>query len=500
MPRFPFRALAAVLLCLAAAGCIGDGGGSETEQISGKVTLPDGSWAPRANVGIRPAGYLSELPERSVPGKLTLKANAAGLFKVSGLPPGDYVVEMSHGALASLARITVSKGNPISLVSKLDTPGTVRVHIQDAGQGPAPFLQIYGLERRATLQGNEYLEVRIPPGEYRLRVGAGESPGTAVHFSRVLARSGKDTVAGSLPLAALASRPPVPVIFDANPGVSADDAGALAVLHALADLGEARILAVGSSVPSRAAAASLDILGTWYARGGPPVGAWKGGKPVGGTAWDSVLAAAFPHDVPAWEKVASAAGEYRGALAGQPDSSVVLVVTGPLHNVWTLLRADRDLAARKVKELVIVGGAYPSGKEFNFSSGSARDTLPNLTAEVAGAWPGPVTYLGSEAGAGLLAGGCLEAAPADSPVRKAYEATLADPGAGAVAIDLAAVHYAVRGAGTRWTRVQGRNEVAEDGSNQWISGASLQGHLVRQATLPDLNAELDSLLCRPPKR
>lgn len=500
MPRVSLRVLSIATLCLAAAGCIGDSGESGTAQVSGKVTLPDGSWAPRADVGIRPADYLSELPERQVPGKVTLKANAAGIFKVSGLPPGEYVVEMSRGPLASLARITVAGGKPVELVSRLDTPATVRVHIQDAGKGPSPFLQVYGLERRATLQGSEYLEARLPPGEYRLRVAAGENPDTSVRFTRVRVRSGRDTTAGSLPLAALASRPPRAIILDAAPGRFVEDAGAAAVLHALADLGEARILAAGAAIPSRYSAAALDVIGTWYGRGALPIGAWKGEQPKGGSLYDSLLAATYPHDIPAWEALPSAAGVYRGVLAAQPDSSVTLVAAGPLHNLWTLLRADRDLVARKVKELVVSGGEYPSGRELNFLAGNARDTLPNVTAEIAGAWPGPVIWLGNDGDGSILAGGCLADALVGSPVRKAYEEGLVAIGSLATAFDLAAVLFAVRGAGTRWSLDPGRNEVDEEGNNRWIPGPSDQARLVRQATIPDLTLELDSLLCRAPKR
>src|SRR4029450_10167813 len=57
---------------------------------------------------------------------------------------------------------------------------------------------------------------------------------------------------GAAPSKAAARAPAVEVIFDTDMALDVDDVGALALLHALADRGECRILAVGVSESMRA--------------------------------------------------------------------------------------------------------------------------------------------------------------------------------------------------------------------------------------------------------
>ena len=76
--------------------------------------------------------------------------------------------------------------------------------------------------------------------------------------------------------ASCASSSSVAVIFDTDLTTDCDDVGALAVLHALADLGEARILATMSSSKNPDTAPCLDAINTWYGRPGLPIGVPKG--------------------------------------------------------------------------------------------------------------------------------------------------------------------------------------------------------------------------------
>ena len=67
------------------------------------------------------------------------------------------------------------------------------------------------------------------------------------------------------------------VIFDTDMGSDCDDAGALAVLHALADAGEVRILGViFSSGKNRYGVGTCDAINTYYGRGDLPLGQYQG--------------------------------------------------------------------------------------------------------------------------------------------------------------------------------------------------------------------------------
>ena len=67
------------------------------------------------------------------------------------------------------------------------------------------------------------------------------------------------------------------MIFDTDIGSDCDDAGALAVLHALADAGEIRILGViFSSGKNRYGVGTCDAINTYYGRGDLPLGQYQG--------------------------------------------------------------------------------------------------------------------------------------------------------------------------------------------------------------------------------
>jgi hypothetical protein len=72
--------------------------------------------------------------------------------------------------------------------------------------------------------------------------------------------------------------PEIPVvIFDTDMGSDCDDAGALAVLHALADMGELKILGVVfSSGKNRYGVGVCDAINTYYGRGDLPLGQYQG--------------------------------------------------------------------------------------------------------------------------------------------------------------------------------------------------------------------------------
>ncbi len=69
----------------------------------------------------------------------------------------------------------------------------------------------------------------------------------------------------------------VSIIFDTDIGTDVDDAGALAILHILADQGKAEILATMSANQNRWCAPAIDVINTYYGRGDIPIGSSKTG-------------------------------------------------------------------------------------------------------------------------------------------------------------------------------------------------------------------------------
>src|SRR5688572_29379947 len=69
---------------------------------------------------------------------------------------------------------------------------------------------------------------------------------------------------------------PVNVIFDTDMGPDYDDVGAITLLHAFADQGEANILATMASTKYEGVAAVLNVLNTYFKRPDLPIAVPKG--------------------------------------------------------------------------------------------------------------------------------------------------------------------------------------------------------------------------------
>jgi purine nucleosidase len=320
-------------------------------------------------------------------------------------------------------------------------------------------------------------------------------------------------------LLAAPSDPPVKVIFDTDMASDVDDVGALAVLHALADLGEAEILAVGISSRNEHVGPCVDAIDTYYGRPEVPIGYQRRLElPAPGAAsaetesrYAEAVARAFPHRLAKSSDAPDAAALYRRVLAGQPDGSVVLVSVGFLTNLRDLLDTTADAASplsgeelvrRKVQRWVCMGGKFPSGR---FDDGGGEYNLSVDTRAAIRAlhdWPTPVVFAGFEIGARIFTGKGLAGAPEASPVRAAYLRFngLKDR----ESWDETAVLYAVRGGRDYWTLSEaGFNvmhaRVPSGGYNEWIpSPRKEHRYLVEKMTPADLARVIEELMLRPP--
>ena len=119
---------------------------------------------------------------------------------------------------------------------------------------------------------------------------------------------------------------------------------------------------------------------------------------------------------------------YRSVLSKAAENSVHLISIGFLTNLADLMRSEADQFSRlsgvdlvrsKVSELIIMGGYYPSGWEFNFGGGD-----PASTSYVLDNWPKDVaiTFSGGELGGNIYSGQHLaQHSPPNSPVLASYQ-------------------------------------------------------------------------------
>lgn len=308
----------------------------------------------------------------------------------------------------------------------------------------------------------------------------------------------------------------VHVILDTDIGPDCDDAGALAVLHALADNGEAEILGVMHCTSNPWGVPCIDAINTYYDRPSIPVGTLK----VEGFLNEEVhkkynlyVAQHFPNKYQEQDiETLDAVELYREILSSQPNDSVVMVAIGPLPNLRNLLLSHPDekcplsgwdLVAQKVNRLVVMGGYFPRGEDLEVLLGAEWNfEMDPLAAQyVAANWPTPIMFTDFLIGFRIFTGKrLLTETPAENPVRKAYELYTED--GSRMSWDLTAALYAVRGLNDYWeAELGGCVEVLENGKSIWKETPDKQhGYLKVKMDSTKVAEVLEDLMVKSPRR
>jgi hypothetical protein len=302
---------------------------------------------------------------------------------------------------------------------------------------------------------------------------------------------------------------PAQIILETDMSADVDDAGALAVLHRLADLGECEILAclVNGRDVDKATAATVRAVNGWYGRPGIPVGTYQGdkGQPSQSSYTAGVRDRFLPQAVPD-DREPRALDVFRQALEGAPDGGVTVVSIGFLMNLRDLLESEPDcispldggeLIRRKVARMVLMGGQFPASDpvtgEYNFAAhGAGPDTQ-----FVVEHWPTPILFSGFEIGDRIITSRTLPQTSSDNPVRLAYE--LYNRCEGRASFDQTAILAAVRPPELYWDVVgPGRCVVAAHGSNTWSNEPHRHSYLVAREAEEKMAAVIDDLMARAP--
>lgn len=297
---------------------------------------------------------------------------------------------------------------------------------------------------------------------------------------------------------------PVNIIFDSDMGPDYDDVGAIAILHALADRGEAKILATIASTKYEGVAGVLSVFNTYFKRSGIPIGVPKGNalELRDPQHWTDTLLAKYPHKIKANDEVPDAVQLYRKILSSQADKSVTIVTIGFLTNLSNLLNSEADqysaldgkqLIKKKVKLLVCMAGRFPSGYEFNVmkDASASQNVYDN--------WNTPVIFSGFEIGEKILAGLPLISNEAikNSPVKDAFSISIPkakEDSAGRKSWDETAVLVAIKGYSQFYTLHPGRIKVAGDGKNTWDENGKGQVYLVEKADHREVQELINDLI------
>jgi Inosine-uridine preferring nucleoside hydrolase len=273
-----------------------------------------------------------------------------------------------------------------------------------------------------------------------------------------------------------AEKTPVRIIFDTDIQGDVDDVGSVALLHALADRGEALILGMAVSCKNRWSPLCLDSLNHYFNRPSIPIGVVKGKAFLKPSRYAQQIAEKFPRNLKSAEAAPDATMLYRKILAAETGKEVVIVSVGQLTNIANLLKSKPDqystlngteLVQKHVKAWVCMGCKFPEGKEANIY----HDPLPAQYAITH--WPCPLIFSGFEIGLHLKTGGRIKELPESSPVRQSYQ--LFNGIKPHFSWDQTAVLFAVRhfsGAPFDLWKLEsnGYCTVDETGRNHWVKG------------------------------
>lgn len=301
---------------------------------------------------------------------------------------------------------------------------------------------------------------------------------------------------------------PVNIIFDSDMGPDYDDVGAIAILHAFADKGEAKILATMASTKYEGVAGVLNVFNTYFGRPNISVGVPKGYalELRDFQHWTDTVLARYPHKIKTNEEAEDAVKLYRKILAAQPDNSVTIVTVGFLTNLSNLLNSMGDeyskltggeLVAKKVKSLVCMGGRFPSGSEFNVmkDAPASQNVYQN--------WDASIIFSGFEIGVKIKAGLPLihNDAIKNSPVKDVFAMSIPqdkNDADGRCSWDETAVLIAVKGYSPYYSLHLGRIVVADNGNNTWDEAGTRQGYIVEKIDYKKVQDLINALIMHQP--
>lgn len=305
----------------------------------------------------------------------------------------------------------------------------------------------------------------------------------------------------------------MPILIETDLCDDVDDAGAIAVAHALADRGAAEIIGIGINTSGHWSHSAARVLNDYYGRAEIPVGIRHPiTEEIGPEDYARAISRMHPHAATP-DVMPDAVAVLREALARADDATVTVVSIGYFGNLVALLDSPpdalsalsgRELVATKVARAVVMGGVFGTRARPHLGAEPLAETNfayePRHTARFLAEWPGPVDFVGWETAADVITGRTLSATQGeDSPVAIAYSLH-SGKGIGRPSWDLLAVILA---AGELEGRVawSGPGAVALDDAAGTVWTAAAGGrhrYAIAIADPEELSGLIDDHLGRPP--
>ena len=326
----------------------------------------------------------------------------------------------------------------------------------------------------------------------------------------------------------------IKVILDTDPGYDPDDVGCMAMLHSMASAGECEILAMMNATHHQESPLALSAINTFYRRPAIPIGDCKTYAqkiPAPSAFYSYHLANQYPHQLKHWDESHHAVALYREILASAQDTTIVLIITGTMHNFYDLLRSTsckysvlngRDLVAKKVAKVVTMGGNFMDGQGHDRTNWGGSDYLCSYTnwscldsarnamcRYVIDSCPAPFIASGWEVGCGdyhnanygnVITGPGLKALPEDHITRVSYEYHFRHrenkTDISRHSNDQCALHYAVRGEGKNYQAfLNGKITLTTTGVCTWSHTPDQgQGYIQKKREKEAIANEIEALM------
>jgi len=235
----------------------------------------------------------------------------------------------------------------------------------------------------------------------------------------------------------------VKIIFDTDIGGDCDDAGALAMLHSLCNLGEAELVAVTACYASPYVAGCIDAINTYFKRK-VPVGINYESKTQSEGVYAKALCTEFKNDYSPEDYLNGNGAEdslvlLRKILAESEDNSITFVITGTMSTAARLVKSEPDdisplsgveLIKKKIKRTYAMGGRffetwpmpiiieshYVVTKEWNIKGDIDSAKI------MCDMWPGELVFSSYEIGLWCVSmRRYVDTAKKENPARRAYE-------------------------------------------------------------------------------
>lgn len=270
------------------------------------------------------------------------------------------------------------------------------------------------------------------------------------------------------------------IILDTDLDSDVDDVQTLSLLHAYQKKGMVQIKGIAVTSRDTLAPLAADAINTFYGFPNIPIGfLTHQDDKKNFSKYTKSIAENFSQDLVSYKKAKETTKMYRKILAKSPDHSVILVTIGHLSGFQALLKSGPDdlsdlsgneLAHKKIKKWICMGGQYPEGREANFYRPDPLSTVYCIEN-----WRNPVVFCGWEVGNQIITGGeyLKQNLPKNSPLYLGFE--LYNNFSGRPAWDQVAVLMLDKKTSKYFSiDYDGYVEVAKDGSNKWIKGETLK--------------------------